>query len=393
MLLGEKRPSKLSGAFLFLSGLNLLNGLNAYNVGKRGIKHIKYFASRGSGMVPRTKIICTLGPASSTENTLKRMMHAGMDVVRLNCSHGSHMELHRFIRIVRRINKKYRRGIKILLDLEGPRIRVGRLKGHKPILLKKMRTIWLKKGNFVGKGNLIPMDYEGPLSDMKGADHIFIDDGNICLKIDALERNRIRTRVIVGGFLKEHKGINIPGVHLSISDVTDKDWRDIQFGVREKVDMIAQSFVRSAGTIEDIKRMVKEHLPRCAIVAKIENQEGIAHIDDIIAASDGIMVARGDMGVSLPIWEVPVMQKRIIDKCNRTGTFSITATQMLENMTEHVRPTRAEVSDIAHAILDGTNYVMLSAESAVGEYPVEAVRMMNNVIKYTEKSKYYKSKS
>ncbi len=319
-------------------------------------------------------------------------MRAGMDVVRLNCSHGSHKQLRGFISIIRKLNKKYRRRIKVLLDLEGPRIRVGELKGHKPIFLNKRQILWLKQGDFKGAGNIIPLDYKGPLSDMKGAEHIFIDDGNICLKIDSVEKKRIKTRVVVGGLLKEHKGINVPGGHLSIPDISEKDLSDIHFGICECVDMIAQSFVRRKKVITDIRKIVKPHLPNCKLVAKIENMEGIRNIDGIIDASDGIMVARGDMGVSLPIWEVPVMQKEIIDKCKKKRKFAITATQMLENMTEHVRPTRAEVSDIAHAILDGTDYVMLSGESAVGEYPIEAVRMMNNVIKYTERSKYYRVK-
>lgn len=344
-------------------------------------------------MSSKTQIICTLGPASSTEGVLRRMMRAGMDVVRLNCSHGSHKELHSFITLVRRLNKKLRRRVKILLDLEGPRIRVGDLKGRKPIELKKRRILWLKQGEFRGDGNIVPLDYTGPLSDIEGAEHIYIDDGNICLKVESVEKNRVKTRVVVGGPLKEHKGINIPGARLSVADITDKDWADIRFGIRERVDMIAQSFVRSGKVMKDIRKAVGSELPKCRLVAKIENEEGIKDLDEIIGASDGVMVARGDLGVSMPIEEIPILQKEIIARCKKGRKFAITATQMLESMVWFIRPTRAEVTDIANAILDGTDYVMLSAESAVGPHPVEAVRTMERVIRYTEKSKYYKNKS
>ena len=328
-------------------------------------------------MIPATKIICTLGPASSSPKILAGMMRAGMDVVRLNCSHADHRQIISSIEMVRSLNRKYRRRIRILLDLEGPRIRIGALEGHRPIPLKKMQVLWFKPGGFKGRGNIIPLDYEGPLADLRCADHIFIDDGNISLKVDAVRKDGIKTRVVTGGILKEHKGVNAPGARPSIPDVSEKDLENIRLGVRERVDMIAQSFVRSARAIARIRREIAGCLPGCALIAKIENEEGIRNLDGIVRASDGIMVARGDLGVSLPVWKVPILQKEIIAQCGKFGKFSITATQMLESMVENTRPTRAEVSDIANAILDGTDYVMLSAETAAGKHPVAAVRMMN----------------
>lgn len=344
-------------------------------------------------MIPVTRIICTLGPASSSETILRGMMRAGMDVVRLNCSHADHAAIVSSIAMVRSLNRKMRRRVHVLLDLEGPRIRIGELDGHRPIPLRKMQVLWLKPGGFKGRGNTIPLDYQGPLGDLRGAEHIYIDDGNISLKMESVRKGRIKTRVVTGGLLKEHKGVNAPGARLSIPDVSEKDLENIRLGVREGVDMIAQSFVRSARAMSKIRREIASRLPECALVAKIENEEGIRNLDAIMRVSDGIMVARGDLGVTMPIWEVPIIQKEIIARCGAKGKFSITATQMLESMTENGRPTRAEVSDIANAILDGTDYVMLSAETAAGKHPVEAARMMNEVIRFTERSKYYRAVS
>ncbi|MDD5557496.1 MAG: pyruvate kinase [bacterium] len=343
-------------------------------------------------MAPATKIICTIGPASDSETVLRGMMRAGMDVVRLNCSHAGRREIAASIARVRALNRKYRRRIRVLLDLEGPRIRIGKLDGGGPIPLKKMQVLWLRKGKYAGGGRSVPLDYEGPLTDLRGAEHIFIDDGNISLKVEAVEAERVRTRVVTGGILRERKGLNAPGARLSIPDVSEKDLADIRLGVSEEVDMIAQSFVRSAGAIGRIRGELEVLGAACAVVAKIENAEGLRNLDGIIRASDGVMVARGDLGVSLPIWRIPIIQKEIIARCRRFRRFSITATQMLESMVENRRPTRAEVSDVANAILDGTDYVMLSAETAAGRHPAETVRMMNEIIKYTEQSEYYRKR-
>jgi len=330
----------------------------------------------------KTKIICTLGPASSGETVVRKMMLAGMDVGRLNFSHGKPQELLQRINLVRGLNVKYRRRVKLLGDLQGHRIRIGKL--SEPIALKKHQIIWLTQKNITGTEEMIPFDYRGRLGNIKKGQHIFIDDGNIALEVLSCAKGRLKTKVAVPGLLKEHKGVNIPEAKLEFGEISAKDIEDILFCQKQKVEYVAQSFVRTKEDVLEIRRLLKKS-SSCQIIAKIENKEGIKNIDEIIKVSDGIMIARGDMGVSLPIYEIPIMQKMIIKKCNRAGKFVITATQMLESMTEHLRPTRAEVADVANAIIDGTDFVMLSAESAVGKHPVEAVMMMNNIIKFTEK--------
>jgi len=334
--------------------------------------------------MPKTKIICTLGPASSKENVLINMMGAGMDLARLNFSHSS-LKVHLArIRLIRKLNKKYRRNVKILGDLEGYRIRVGRLKGGQAIKVNKGQVVWLTQEDTLGKGSLIPFDYRDSLNKINKGQYIYIDDGNIALIVLGSRINRLKAKVVIPGFIKEHKGINMPGVKISFKGLTEKDKEDINFCIENKVDYMAQSFVRSKDDILVIKEYLNNFAYKCKIIAKIENREGIKNIDEIIKACDGIMVARGDMGVSIPIYEVPIVQKEIIRKCNRAKKFVITATQMLESMTENRIPERAEVSDVANAILDGSDYAMLSAETAVGLYPVECVDMMKQIIKFTE---------
>ncbi len=333
----------------------------------------------------KTKIICTLGPASSQVSVLRQMMRAGMDVVRLNFSHGTLAEHREKIRLIRALNKKYRRHIRILGDLEGYRMRIGELKGQQPVEVKKRQVLWLTTEGIVGEGSRIPFDWAGSLRPIKPGQHIYIDDGLIALKVEARDQKNLKTRVIVGGRIKEHKGINIPGVRLDVTGLTRKDKEDIHFCIEHKVNFIAQSFVRNKRDILDLRAHLRSHSHTCGVIAKIENREGIRNIDEIIGVCEGIMVARVDMGISIPIYEVPYIQKKIIKKCNKAKKFVITATQMLESMTEHPIPTRAEVCDVANAILDGTDYVMLSAESAAGHYPVLCVEMMNQIIKFTEK--------
>ncbi len=327
---------------------------------------------------------------------IRKMMLAGMDVARLNFSHGKPPELVHRIGLIRLLNKKYRRRLKILGDLQGHRIRIGNLIA--PVLLKKGRVVWLTQQNVIGSPETIPFDYQGSLNSIKNGYQIFIDDGNIALNVIGRAKNRLKAKVIVGGLLKGHKGVNIPQARLefggkpegsglasdSQSHISQKDIQDISFCEEHGLEYIAQSFVRDKNDILDVRNLLKLN-SKCKVIAKIENREGIKNIDEILAVSDGIMIARGDMGVSLPIHEIPIIQKLIIRKCNRARKFVITATQMLESMTENLRPTRAEATDVANAIIDGTNYVMLSAESAVGKYPVETVAMMNNIIKFTEK--------
>ncbi|MFH0771770.1 MAG: pyruvate kinase [Candidatus Omnitrophota bacterium] len=332
----------------------------------------------------KTKMICTLGPASNRECTIRKMASAGMDVARLNFSHSNYKDHKAVIDAIRRVNRNYKYDIKILQDLEGYRIRVGKLKDHIPVEIKKRQTVLLTQDDIVGEENVIPFDYEGSLSDVKGAEFIYIDDGNIALKVNRIKNSHIETTVVMGGLIRENKGINMPGARLKFSSITDKDKADIRFGISNGVDFIAQSFVRNKRDILKIRDLVKPRLSSCLIIAKIENKEGIRNIDEIIETSDGIMIARGDMGVSMPIYQIPIIQKMIIKRCNKNGKFVITATQMLESMTDSFRPTRAEVTDVANAILDGADYVMLSAETAVGRYPIETAKMMKDIINFTE---------
>jgi len=345
---------------------------------------IRKAAARGRKTGNKTRVICTLGPASSSEKVIRKMGEAGMDIARLNFSHSSYRDQKAKIDIIRKINRGRKEPIRILQDLEGYRIRIGKLDGGKPVEVKKRQRVILTNCRAVGCGNVIPFDYHGSLCDIKGAEFIYIDDGNIALKVKRICRDRVETSVWAGGMIKERKGVNMPGAKLKFSGITEKDRKDIAFGIKNKVDFIAQSFVRNEEDILKIAKLVKPRLPCCKVIAKIENRDGIRNIDEIIAASDGIMIARGDMGVSMPIQQIPIIQKIIIKRCNRDNKFVITATQMLESMTESLRPTRAEVTDVANAIMDGTSYVMLSGETAVGRHPVEAVRMMENIIDFTE---------
>jgi pyruvate kinase len=336
--------------------------------------------------MPRTGIIATLGPASNNYTVLRKMVRAGLDVVRLNFSHGAHRQHLESINLVRTINKKYRRAVRIMQDLEGFRIRIGRFKGEKTRVLKDRSVVWLTNNLEVRGPKTIPFDYAGDLRRIRPGQMIYIDDGNLALRADSVHAGSIRATVVEGGILKERKGINMPGANLAFKAMTEKDKKDIQFGIRHEVDYVALSFVRDANDILEARAIVKPHLPDCRLVAKVESRQAIRNIDKIIEAADGIMIARGDMGVAIPIYEVPVIQKQIIRKCNRARKFVITATQMLEHMTESTRPTRAEVTDVANAIIDGTDFVMLSAETAVGKYPYQSVLMMNEIIKFTEKS-------
>ena len=328
----------------------------------------------------KTKIICTLGPASDSEAVIRKMMLAGMEVARLNFSHGTPQEILRRVDIVRLLNRKYHRRLKILGDLQGHRVRIGGL--SRPIELKRHKIFWLTRAQVKGPDK-IPFDYQGPLGVIKKGSLIFIDDGNICVEVIGSRADRLKVKVLIAGLLKEHKGVNIPAARLKFGGISPKDVEDILFCADNGFEYIAQSFVRGKKDILEVREALASRAP-CRIIAKIENKEGIRNIDEIIKVSDGIMIARGDMGVSLPVYEIPVIQKMIIKKCNRAKKFVITATQMLESMTENIRPTRAEVTDVANAIIDGSDYVMLSAESAAGKHPVESVAMMDSIIKYTE---------
>jgi len=331
---------------------------------------------------PRTKILATLGPASSSPAMLRRLYDAGLDAVRLNFSHGTNAEHAARVKLVRELNRKLRRHILILQDLKGNRIRIGRLQA--PLELKRRQRVALVQAETCSRPGELPFDYLGSLKVIKKGQFIYIDDGNIALQVKNIGRDSLSCEVTAGGTLKERKGLNIPEAHLDFPLLSDEDREDLEFGLTLKPDFIAQSFVRTPEDLLAVKNLVRPQLPACKVIAKIEARESVKNLDAIIAVSDGVMVARGDLGVMFPLWEVPMLQKRIIKACNRLGKPVITATQMLETMTTNSIPTRAEVSDVANAVLDGTDYVMLSAETAAGKYPAEAVRMMNQVIKHTE---------
>ncbi len=332
--------------------------------------------------MPRTKIIATLGPASSGSATLRKMMRAGLDMARFNFSHGDHAGHLSALSLLRSLNVKERRAVKALQDLQGNRIRIGDLKA--PLELRKRQRVVLFQGTGRGGAGHIPFDYPGSLKPVKKGHFIHIDDARIALRVESAGRGEIRAVVTEGGTLKARKGVNIPEARLEFPLLNDEDRRDIQFGASCGFDAVAQSFVLSAEQVEAVRALIKPRSPKCLVFAKIEHPDAVRNIDSILEAADGIMVARGDLGITMPVWRVPVMQKLLIRKANLARKPVITATQMLESMTDNPLPTRAEASDVANAILDGTDYVMLSGETAAGKYPDRAVRMMNEIIKYTE---------
>ncbi|OGW81865.1 MAG: pyruvate kinase [Omnitrophica bacterium RIFCSPHIGHO2_02_FULL_51_18] len=332
-------------------------------------------------------MIYTIGPASDSFEILKALAEAGMAVARLNFSHGNHEEhLHR-IRLIKRLNARGRTRVKILQDLEGYRIRIGKFFGKKYLLLKKGQTLLLTNQKNGFDGSVVPLDYSGPLTDIATSSPIFIDDGNIVLVVKSRTKKLLKAKVIDPGILKERKGVNIPGLKLPFAGPTEKDKIDLELALSQGVEYIAQSFVRNKRDVVLLREKMNGRDRDVKVIAKIENREGIRNIDGILDVSDGIMIARGDMGVCVPIYEIPMIQKWIIKKCNARKKFVITATQMLENMTENLRPTRAEVTDVANAVLDGSDYLMLSGETAVGKFPVEAAQMMKRIIEFTEKKK------
>jgi len=330
----------------------------------------------------RTKIIATLGPASSTEAILRKMFISGLDIVRLNFSHGSHSSHIKLAGLVRTLNKKMRRSIKIMQDLEGYRIRIGKLEN--PVTLKKGRQIYLTQENIIGTKNEVPFDYQGALEPIKPGDLIYADDGKITFEVMSIENKRLRTKVVNGGELKENKGVNIPAAKLEFEPFTEKDKIDIEVGINNKFDYVAQSFVRSADDVRLVKDMVKPRHLHCQIFAKVESRQALDNIDAIIDEADGIIVARGDLGICVPIYEIPAIQKQIVKKCREKNKPVVVATQMLDSMTEEPIPTRAEVTDVANAILDGATHLLLSAETAIGKHPDKVVDMMNKIIKSTE---------
>jgi pyruvate kinase len=332
--------------------------------------------------VTRTKIIATMGPASEPETVLRKMFLYGLDIVRLNFSHSNHQAHITKIKQIRALNKKLHRAIKIMQDLEGYRLRIGHL--DQEIKLNKGSQVYLTSEDIVGKDKLIPFDYKGSLKAIKAGCHVFIDDGKIVLEIKGHESKKLRAKVMVPGILKSKKGINISGAQLKFPALTEKDRNDLKVTIKYKLTYIAQSFVQSGQDVLTLKKELAAKHPTCKVFAKVENRAALDNIDDIINEADGIIVARGDLGVGIPIYKVPVIQKEIIKKCRYAHKPVVVATQMLESMTQEPLPTRAEVSDVANAILDGATHLLLSGETAVGKHPHKVIRMMNNVIKHTE---------
>jgi len=339
-------------------------------------------------MENKTKIVATIGPASNTKTVLKKLISAGLSVARLNFSHGTYKQHGEVIKIIRSLSKEMKRPIGILLDLQGPKIRTGKLVDHQPVILKSKSIFKITSDDVPGTNKIVSTTYKNLPKDVKKGDKILIDDGLIELCVTAKNKNTVTSKVIVGGFLKENKGINLPGVKVSAPSLTEKDIKDLKFGIKSKVDYFALSFVRTHKDLEFIKSIIKKQNADIPVIAKIEKPDAVENIDKIIEIADAIMVARGDLGVEMMPELVPTIQKTIIRKAIYANKPVITATQMLETMCTNPIPTRAEASDVANAIFDGTDAVMLSAETAVGKYPVEAVKMMSRIICQSETSPF-----
>lgn len=336
----------------------------------------------------RAKIVCTLGPATSGRAMLERLISAGMDVARLNFSHGTHADHAKIVDDVRAAQGALRKAVGILADLQGPKIRTGKVQGGAVELVDGATLEITTDEEVVGSQALISTTYEHLAADVRVGDRILLDDGLLELQVLSTDgERRVRTQVIHGGMLKNNKGINLPGVALRAAALTPKDREDLLFALKAGVDMVALSFVRTPEDLDDCRRAMHEAGRVVPIIAKLEKPEAIARLDEILAKSDGVMVARGDLGVEIPPEEVPAIQKDIIRRANALGLPVIVATQMLNSMIEHPRPTRAEASDVANAIFDNTDAVMLSGESASGRYPIEAVEMMNRIVESAEKAK------
>ena len=339
--------------------------------------------------IKRTKIVCTLGPASQSEEVLKELMLNGLNVCRFNFSHGSHEEHKGRIDMVKKVREELNKPIAILLDTKGPEIRTGNF-ADPEVLLEEGSEFTITMDEVVGTKEICTVSYKGLADDVKEGDTILIDDGLVGLRVKSVENGNIKCIVENSGIVKNHKGVNVPGVKINLPAITPKDVSDIEFGIREGIDMIAASFVRKASDVLAIREILeKNNAGDVLILSKIENQEGVENIDEILQVSDGIMVARGDLGVEIPTEEIPIVQKMIIKKCNELAKPVITATQMLDSMIRNPRPTRAEVTDVANAIYDGTDAIMLSGETAAGKYPVEAVKVMASIAKRIEQTLDY----
>ena len=332
----------------------------------------------------RAKIVCTIGPSSNTESALRDLLRTGMDVARLNFSHGTHDEHARVIERLRKAAALEARTVCILQDLQGPKIRTGRLRDRRPIMLRTGSKVAITPKNILGTSALISTSFKTLAEEVQPGARVLLSDGLIELRVTGIDADDVECDVVNGGELREHQGINLPGMALRVPALTDKDRKDLEFGIAHGVDMVALSFVRTAEDVREAKRLIGNRSDDLPVIAKLEKPQAIEHLEDILAVADGVMVARGDLGVELPPEQVPIIQKHIIRRANEARKPVITATQMLESMIEHPRPTRAEASDVANAIFDGTDAVMLSAETASGKYPHEAVAMMGRIIVESE---------
>ncbi len=336
--------------------------------------------------IRRTKIVCTLGPSSETEERITQLIKNGMNIARLNFSHGSWEQKGKTVEIIRKVADQQDVMVPILADLQGPKIRVGNMKSGGQQITKGDTIKLIADQSFVGTSEVIPIDYEKFSKDAVVGDKVLIDDGLLELQVVEKKGLEVKAKVIVGGEVKSRKGVNLPGVDISMSSLTPKDIDDLKFAVSQDVDYIAMSFVRSASDIEDVISRLEELESDAGIIAKIEKPEALTNIAEIIEKSDGLMVARGDLGIETPSEQVPIVQKKIIHLSRRAGKPVITATQMLESMIHNPRATRAENSDVANAVFDGTDAIMLSGESAVGDYPVEAVQTMDRISRSIEQN-------
>ena len=338
----------------------------------------------------KTKIVCTIGPSSESLENTKKLIMAGMNVARLNFSHGDFEEHGNRIKAIRQACEELNKTVAILLDTKGPEIRTGKLEVE-PIELVQDEFVTLTTEEILGDKNRISVTYKELPSDVQAGSTILIDDGLIGLTVVEVQGTEIKCRVVNGGTIKSKKGVNVPGVAISLPGITEKDANDIVFGIEQGIDFIAASFVRKASDVLEIRELLKKHnAEHIQIISKIENQQGVDNLDEILEVSDGLMVARGDLGVEIPAEEVPLVQKRMIEKCNIAGKPVITATQMLDSMQRNPRPTRAEASDVANAIFDGTDAIMLSGETAAGKYPVESVLTMSRIAEKAESALNYR---
>jgi pyruvate kinase len=339
----------------------------------------------------RTKIVATLGPVSSSPEVIRQLIKAGMDVARLNFSHGSQEEHARQIATLRALSQELDTPVTILQDLQGPKIRVGQLTGGQRTLVPGEIVTLVPEADFDAREAAVPLDFAHVAESAKPGMRVLLDDGLIELEVAGVSGSEVQCRVLEGGVLKSRKGVNFPNLTLPVPSLTDKDIQDVEFGLAHGVDWISLSFVRTAADVRMLKELLAAKGVSKPIIAKIEKPQAVEHLDEILREVSGVMVARGDLGVEVSPEKVPMLQKQIIEKCNRMGLPVITATQMLESMIREARPTRAEASDVANAIIDGTDAVMLSGESAIGAYPVRAVEMMARIATEVEASISFKA--